>query len=193
MAGGNVLHRDKRVARGLAKALVTLTGIFGLGGIAGLVGMFAGVGPIGGGVAAIGLGLGAMFGLMTLTGSVLRTVVTDRELHVSGGLAATRIPLESITAVRIAEQRQRIRSGKRYEGGMWTTSFLLALGEYVEVVWKDAKGADRRLLFTPEDPQAVLAALGRARGGVRVDVGAATEGQKQEHEVEVASARGRED
>ena len=194
MVGGNIVHRDKRVARGLTKALVALTGIFGLGGLAGLASVFAGAGPPGGLAAALGLGLGAMFGFMTLTGSVLRTVVTDRELHVSGGLAGTRIPLASIVSLRVAEQRNRIRSGKRYEGGMWTTTFLVALGEYVEVIWKDAKGKDRRLLFTPDDPRAVLAAIERARGGVRVEVDAAAPAaQEREVEVEVPAARGSED
>lgn len=193
MAGGNVVHRDKRVARGLTKALVALTAIFGVGGLGGLVGVLAGVGPPGGLAAVVGLGLAAMFGFMTLTGTVLRTVVTDRELHVSGGLAGTRIPLGRIVSLRIGEQRNRIRSGKRREGGMWTTSFLVALGEYVEVVWKDDEGKDKRLLFTPQDPHAVLAAVERARGGVRVEVeGAAPVAVEQEVEVEVPAGPTRE-
>lgn len=191
MAGGNVVLRDKRVARGLTKALVALTGVFGLGGVAGLVGVLTGTGGgLAGTLAAVGLGLGAMFGFMTLTGSVLRTVITDRELHVSAGLAGTRIPLDRIVSLRIGEQRNRIRSGKRWEDGMWTTSFLVALGEYVEVVWKDEKGKDKRLLFTPEDARAVLDALERGRGGVRVEVEAPA-AQEQAVEVEVPAGRER--
>src|SRR5688572_20981452 len=173
MAGGNVVLRDKRVAGGLQVVMLAATAISSLTGIGGLLALAAGAGGSLGGVAAgVGLGLGAMFGSMWLTGSVLRTVVTEDELHVSGGLPGTRIALGRIQSCRIGEQHGRLRVGKRYEDGMWTSSYLIALGEYVEVIWMDDRGKARRFLFTPGDPRAVLAAV-QERTRARVEVDAA--------------------
>src|SRR5690606_37026613 len=100
---------------------------------------------------------------MWLTLSVLRTVVTDRELHAHCGWWGRRVPLERIRSLRLAQQHKRVRIGTRFENRMWTTSFLLHTGDYIEVIFTDDKGKERRLQLTPRDPRAVVDAVNKAR------------------------------
>jgi hypothetical protein len=177
MAGGNVILRDKRVAGTALKVLSLVpAALFLAGGIGSGAAALLAEGRAVTSLAIMGvLGtvLGAMFALMWLMGNVLRTVVTDRELHIQYALLGPRIPIERIKSCRVAEQRNRVRVGKRFEDGMWTSSYLLGLGEYVEVIFENERGGERRVVFTPEDPRGVARAINKARdqraGKLRID------------------------
>jgi hypothetical protein len=166
MGDGNVLVRDKQVA-GLAFRLVILipTAIFVIGAIGGLIGWIASSVPADVAffktAAAVGTPMALLFAFMFITGSVLRTMVSDTELRMECGFWGSRIPLDKIKSCSVAEQRNRVRVGLRFENGYWTTSYLLRTGQFVDVVW-DKNGKDRRVVFTPEDPQAIVKAVKRA-------------------------------
>lgn len=158
---GRVILRDKQVAgTGMRVMAVIFPAVFLLSTIAlaisGAVGAAAGVGV-----------LTALFALSFAMMLSLRTAVTDNELLIRCGFWGPRIPVTKIKSCRVAEQKQRIRvGGKRYEDGMWTTDYLMRTGEYVEVVWTNESGSDRRLRFTPENPQSVVQAIQQARSSL---------------------------
>jgi hypothetical protein len=205
MAGGRALVRDKLVA-GTGFRLLALipTLLFALVAVAGAVSAPFTDAPASLHVGAVAFGtvMAAFLGIGFLTTTVLRTVVTDRELHVQCGLMGPRIPLEKIESCKVGEQRNRIRVGKRFEDGLWTSSYLLRTGGYVEVVYEDG-GKRRRVLFSPQDPQGVADAIERARaaraGGARfedtaaeTDAAAATEAEAHaEAEAEADRAQRR--
>jgi hypothetical protein len=176
MASGPVLARDKRVASRAVQMLMLLPAVlFGLATLGLVAGALVVGGPatlgFAGGAAGAAL-LSAMSVAMWITGSVLRTVVTRHELHVQCGLLGPRIPIERIKTCRVGEQHTRVRTGTRLEDGMWTTSYLLGFGEYVEVVYTNERGRDRRVLFSATDPHAIAQAIQSARGQATGDAGA---------------------
>jgi hypothetical protein len=172
---GTILARDKFVGRKFQWLLIVPTILFALMTIAGLVVELAGGAPAGAlaATAVGGIVFTVAFALMWAVLPVLRTVVTDRELRVQCGLWGPRIPIDRITRCEVASQHTRLRIGKRYEipigkgneKGMWTTSYLLRTGDHVRLTFTDDNGKSRRLLFTPDDPAAIAAAIMRARAG----------------------------
>lgn len=159
MANEGVVLRDKMVAKGGLQAM--LLGLLGVSLLAalGLGGAAIATGRLDLALTAAGaLLMGAFFAFSWLTTTVLRTVVTTRELHIQCGPWGPRIPLEEIASCRVGDDNRRISVGKRYESGMWTSSYLLTTGKFVELVWKG-----RRIQFSPQDPEAVAAAIDRAR------------------------------
>jgi hypothetical protein len=55
-----------------------------------------------------------------------------------------------VRSCRVVARSNRIRIGKGYRDGMWTKSFLLHFGEYVELDYEDDAGKKRRLQFTAQ-------------------------------------------
>jgi hypothetical protein len=182
MKAGRVLLRDKRVAPRYFQLMMLIPGVFFTLMMLGGVGMVASgtAGNTGWMFTGLGAAMTAMFAFGWLTNSVLRTLVSESELYIQCGFMGPRIPIERIESIGVRQQRNRLRIGKRFEEGMWTSSYLFALGDYVDVVFRDDSNRQRRVAFTPSDPAAVVAAVERAQAGrVRVEV-AETESQEEE-------------
>lgn len=177
--GGQVLHRSKIVARRMA-LLMTALGV--LMGVLALVSFFNA--PL---VAAVTLSLGSLVMLFVGIGlSVMRTKVTSEELHVQYGLWGPRVPIDSITACNVVPYDWKEFGGwgiKRSRAGVWSYTPTL-VDRVVSVSWTDERGKNKRAVFAAEDPEAVAAAIRRARtlpkavaaGKVRVDVEAVADG-----------------
>jgi hypothetical protein len=155
---GQVLHRSKVVARKLALLLLSLGVLLGVLAAASFT--FA---PV---VASVAMLAGAFF--MTFCGlglSVLRTKVTSEELHVQYGLWGPRVPIAAITACNVIPYDWKRFGGwglKRSFDGAWSYTPTL-VDRVVSVGWSDDKGKTRNAVFAAEDPDAVVAAVRRAR------------------------------
>ena len=173
MGTEGVIKRDKFVGRGALQWLVGVPTILFLcmaiaGAVIGLAGTGAAVtaGLVMGCVSAP-LALGMAFMWATL--SVLRTVLTREALHVQCGLWGPRIRLDGIEECRVVDVGGVRVAGKRLVKGRWITTYIMAPGEQLEVLYQDEDGTKRGVRFSASDPQGLAAAIQRARGGVRID------------------------
>jgi hypothetical protein len=124
-----------------------------------------------------------MITLMSLLFSHLRTVVTERVLHVQLGLWGPKIPIEKITAIRAAmyDWTRYGGWGIRYgRDGSVCYSVPGGTGQCVEVEWTKDNGKAARHVVSVDDAAAIVAAVERARSasaagasGVRVDASTA--------------------
>jgi hypothetical protein len=171
MANDGVVMRDKRVSPRSFQILsfipIVIFGLLGLGAAG--AALFAAGSATRPALWAAGAALmTALFAFSWVSFAVLRTVLTNDELHIQCGFAGPRIAIDRITSVEVKTQKGRIRVGKRWEGDMWASDYLYSFGEYVEVVWTNARGKPQRVRFTPSDPHGVAAAIERVRSGAHV-------------------------
>ncbi len=152
MGEGTILRREKVVARNLALLCLVLFLAFGAGSIAYLSGWQADKPAV---FRWITYGLVPMFAWIGLTKTVLRTVVTTREISVQQGLRGTRIPISSIKSARIF-------GAERPEGG--TELYFPAGLKGVLVDWCDERGKTRKTLIGSEAPAQLITSIDRARG-----------------------------
>jgi hypothetical protein len=128
----------------------------------------------------------------------LRTVVTERVLHVQLGLWGPKIPIEKITAIRAAmyDWTRYGGWGIRYgRDGSICYSVPGGTGQCVEVEWTKDNGKTARHVVSVDDAAAIVAAVERARGaisagasGVRVDASSAPSAEPVEVSAEHATS-----
>jgi hypothetical protein len=149
---GTVLHREKVVSRLLALISLGLLVFFGAASFAYLRGwapqtsLFAKLCTY----AMVPLGL-----YVGLTRTVLRTVISSHEIHVTQGLPGRRIPLEAITSCQTFGPGKRAPRGELFSPG----------SSGVVVEWTDTAGKARCTLIGSNDPEGLLAVIERARRG----------------------------
>lgn len=165
MEGGSALAIAKKRVPSWWFLLFAMPALSGLGlfaaGFAG--GTLASI--LGGALA--GLFLVAFAAMMALLFSHLRTVVTERVVHVQLGLFGPKIPIESITSVRAAKY-----DWKRYGGwgirygrdGSICYSVPGGSGDCVEIEWTNEKGKKVHHVVTVEDAKSLVSSIELARG-----------------------------
>lgn len=165
--GAPVLHRDKRVSRGLALALV-IPGLLTIV-LAAYVGLAnataskpvppAALPLVVGGVVALGLFLV----LLGVVFSVVRTLVTTRAVHVKFGLWGPDIPLAALESAEVVAY-DWLRFGgwgiKRDAQGTW--AYVPSGDRAVELVYRE-EGAVRRVLVGVEDPAELVRRIAAAK------------------------------
>lgn len=192
---GTVLHRDKTVWRA-GTAVLGVPGLITLSAALFLaLGGDPTAGPVWGLVALVpALILLACAALLT----VLRVVVSTKEVQVQYGLFGPRIPVEAITKVSVEKYDWTEFGGWgiRYGGdGTWAYSIWKKGVRAVRIEWKKPDGSVRRAVVTSDDPERLAEAIERARAGagkvpVRVRVAAdleQDESDASEEEEEAAA------
>lgn len=162
-----VLHRDKKVSRGMA-------GLLSVGGL--LVILLAAYVAIANGtasrpvppaalpfvVAAVTL-LGLLLIATGVIFAVVRTVVTAREVHVKYGLWGPRIPLDAIQSCKVIEYDWTEFGGwglRRGKDGTW--AYVPGGPRVVELRYVE-RGVAKRVLFAGDDVDGTARAINRAR------------------------------
>lgn len=174
MAGdARVLHRDKRVSRGMAAMLAApalftwaLSIFLAFANASSEHPLPAVALPFV--VGAIAL-LGVMFALLSLTFAVLRTIVTDRMVTVKYGLWGPEIELSSIRSCKVVDYEWTQFGGwgiRRGAGGVW--AYVPGPGEVVELEY-EAGGTMQRVQVGAQDARKLALEINRARQtGLRV-------------------------
>ncbi len=168
MTGNAVVgHRDKRVSRGIAgilmlPALLTLafTLFIGFTNATAARPVPAQALPF---VLAGLVAFSGMFALLSLTFSVLRSVVTDREVIVKYGLWGPRIPLDSITSCKVVPYQWTQFGGwgiRRGLGGVW--AYVPGPGDVVEIAYTE-DGKEKRIQVGAQNAPMLAAEIQRAR------------------------------
>jgi len=157
-----VLLRDKAISR----PLLFILGLVTLWCSGGAVASFLGALPKSGvGAGAFMIGLSALFALLTVLFTVLRTVVSEGEVQVQYGLWGPRVPISQIRSVRVVPYDWKRFGGwglKRSSDGTWAY-VMNARGDVVELEWTAADGVHEKALFSASNPGAVVAAIEEAR------------------------------
>jgi hypothetical protein len=110
-------------------------------------------------VCALGIalvGMGVVFG-------VLRTVVTERAVHVRYGLWGPTLPLESIDSCAVVDYDWTEFGGwgiRRGKGGTW--AYVPSSGRVLELRYTE-QGKSKRVLVGTDDPDATAAAIRAAK------------------------------
>ena len=101
----------------------------------------------------------------------LRTTVTEREVVIQYGLFGPRIPLERIDACRVVDEPLLALGGgvKRFRGA-WAYTLWGQGTRVVRFEWHGADGAKKATLVSSPDPDALAAAVERARGTGRARI-----------------------
>lgn len=168
-AEGEVILRDKLASRTMAAVL----------GIPALLLPFLAIFTFisSGGVWAATAGplfASVVLALTALTMTVVRTVVTSREVMVRLGLWGPRVAIENVVSVRAIKYPVVKYGGwglKRGIDGSWAYTMLGGTDRVVEMVYRDGK-KERKVVFSAEHPEAVVAAILKAKGsaGLRIAV-----------------------
>jgi hypothetical protein len=177
--GAPVVHRDKKVSRAMA-ALLAVPGLLAM-----LVAAFVGIAnatsheplpaealPV---VALMLAALGVLFVGMGVVFGVLRTIVTERAVHVRYGLWGPTIPLEAIRSCDAVDYDWTEFGGwglRRGRGGAW--AYMPVGKRAVEIRYREGD-EEKRVLVGAGDPEAtaraIRAALERRDAGEHVRVG----------------------
>jgi hypothetical protein len=153
--GAPVVHRDKKVARGLT-AILLLAGLLtsSLGAVIGFMNgtaskpLPATALPF---VVAAVVALGLVLATLGIVFAVVRTLVTERFVDVKYGLWGPRIPLENVRSCRVIEYDWKqfggwgVRLGK---DGTW--AYVPSDGRVLELRYVD-EGKEKRVLVGAED------------------------------------------
>ena len=191
--GASVVHRDKRVSRGMA-ALLAAPGLFTIA-LAIFVG-FANASsdkPVSeralpvlmAAMILFGLGfilLGIMFG-------VLRIVVTERAVHVRYGLSGPTIPLESIVSCKVVEYDWTEYGGWGIRRGRRGWAYVPSSGPVVEIEYLEGN-EKKHVLIGGKDPHATVREIARLTAATeeRVRVDASEERELAEESIDEAEA-----
>jgi hypothetical protein len=190
--GSRVLYRDKRVSRLMAALLIspalitTALAIFipfvnatsdkPVPGAA-LPFLVAGLLAF----SALFVGLGLVF-------SVMRTIISEKEVHVKYGLWGPRIPLEHVTSAKPVDYHWTEFGGWGIRLGKNNTWAYVPSGKRaVEIAYRQ-DGEDKRVLVGTENVEETARQINRAReqqlGGARFEVSAADVDRDVEAEEE---------
>jgi hypothetical protein len=173
---GQVIHRAKMASRALAIAMVLCTIGFGAASIAYALGWGANVSFL---AKLLTFALTPLFPFTLLTRTVVRTLVTTKEVRIQQGLWGPRIPIESITRCEVLTPAQ-IRKERGFE--------LYSPGSFEQIVaigWTDETGKARKVIVGSDDPPALAAAIQQARSsGARIEAAANEAAADAEAEAE---------
>jgi hypothetical protein len=100
--------------------------------------------------------------------SFLRVAVTTEHVHVQYGPFGPKIPIERIERAEAANYEFMKYGGwgiRRSLDGSWAYSVPGVGGRGVKVAWRDANGKLREVFVTATNPESLVAAIERARGG----------------------------
>ena len=194
--GAAVLHRDKRVSRGMA-ALLMAPAFFVLG-----LSAFIATGnataskpipePALPFVVAAMVAVALLFVVLSLSFAVLRTVVTSRDLVVKYGLWGPRIDLARIRSCQVAQYEWTnfggfgIRLGK---GGVW--AYVPGPGPVVEIAYDD-NGKEKVVQIGAEDAQLLAQRVNDARAALTRPRIQADDDVEAERELEASEEAERE-
>lgn len=167
-AGDQVLHREKVTHR----AAFVLVGSFALAGVGMALAGFGtaiAIGPDPQGLlgSTLLLACGVALGIASVVGSVVRVLITSRELILHAGFShEKRIPLGAVTGLALtrydAAARQRaIAEGRGAFVAMHPTK------ELVQVEWKGADGKDHVAFVSSEAPEALAEQIRRASAAAK--------------------------
>ncbi|MDQ3033474.1 MAG: hypothetical protein M3Y87_13730 [Myxococcota bacterium] len=161
LGADDAIHREKRTSRTVFALTSTIATL--LGGL-GTIGMIAGAtgDPQGLIVGAGMLGLAAFVGVLGITESVGRVVVAPGELRVSHGLRDTRIPLSSVSSTALGTFDAQVKFKAAADRARVFGPSKVGDG-YVRVAWTDASGTAHVGWIASDDPEALRAAIERAR------------------------------
>ena len=165
--GERVVHRDKRVSRGMA-AIVSAPALF-------LIGLSIFI-PIANAsisqpapplvlafIIALLVTMGLLFLLLAVAFAVVRTLVTEREVHVKYGLSGPRIPLESITSVRVVRYKWTRFGGWGIRIGIdGTRAYVPGPGDVVEIGYREG-AVERKVQIGVSEPAVVARKIQEAR------------------------------
>jgi hypothetical protein len=145
--------------------------------------------------AAVMLGFCAVLVGLWATMIALRTTVTSREVIVQYGLFGPRIPLEGIESCEVKDYPQLAYGGGiKWVAGAWAYTLWGQGTRTVRIEWHDARGKKHATIVSSPDPDALAAAIQRARAGAasgaRIATAAAeVEGGEQVEEEAEGEAR----
>jgi hypothetical protein len=171
-AGETVRHRDKvlwRMGVPILGGFSLLALALGITGIVSALAQPAGIGmAIGLGAGVLVLGASAVLGFCAATLTVLRTVVTDRALHVQYGLWGPTIPLETIESVAVARYDWTRFGGWGLRGRGAERAFTIQGRDDTTlcVRWRDGATVATTWI-TVSDPAGTAIAIERARAARR--------------------------
>lgn len=195
--GDEVVHRERTVMRG---AFAILTALAGASAVGVAVGVAIAIGGDPQGLAAAGLfgAMAATLGLAGVTGTVVRTIVTRRDVILHTGVRKeTYVPLASITRVCKVPLDPETRRRMRAEAARGGFAAVGAGPSVVRIEWEDAGvqhethvGSDHPDVLVDAIERACLGAPGIAR--VRVNADARGEGAEAEASARAAGAEERE-
>ncbi len=146
--------------------------------LSGVIGAVSGTMPIIAALLTLVIALG-LTSVMALLFSHLRTVVTDRVMHIQLGLWGPKIPLDKIQSIRggMYDWKKYGGWGIRYgRDGSFCYSVPGGTGQCVEVEWINDKGKTSKHVVSVDDAASIVNAVERARSaiaagatGVRID------------------------
>ncbi len=127
--------------------------------------------------------------------SVLRATVTATHLHIQYGLFGPKIPLSSISKIEAVRYDWKQYGGfgiRRGRDGSWAYNMMGDQGRAVRIGWRDEKGRETVTLLSTTDPDALVAAVEKARAGstspARARIGAADAPKSAATDADVAEA-----
>jgi hypothetical protein len=161
-----VLHREKVASRSsfLIVAVMALTSaILAIGGLAAGAG-----GDFGGWAGGIFLlAVAAVLGVTSVVGTVLRTIVTEREIVLHAGIEhEVRIPLAGVKSIALRNYDAAARQRAMAEG-RGSFVWMVPGKPLVRIEWVDAGGRDRAAWVGSEQPQVLVEVIERASAAAR--------------------------
>lgn len=190
-----VLYRDKRVSRGMA-VLFAIVGVLvmALGGFIGVANatapkpLPAAALPL---VIAALVALGLLFIAIGVVFAVVRTLVTERDVHVKYGLWGPRIPLEAIRSCAVVDYNAAEFGGWGLRFGPdGARAYVPSGGRVVELRYDDG-GRERRVLIGVGDPNETARRINEARPKSRVAAPNETEVETLDEDETAAEPRTR--
>lgn len=170
--GGEVLHRDRTVWR----LGVPVLGIPAIGSLAAAAAIFATLPGTEAAFGLIPLLSGALIGACALLLTVLRVVVSTKEVHVQYGPFGPRIPIAAIERAEAIDYDWKQYGGWGVRVGLdGSRAYSVMSGQgrrAVRIRWKDGD-AEQVTVVTSTDPEAIVAAIAEARARAGLSDGAA--------------------
>lgn len=186
LPGDSVLHREKVVMRTAAVILASLA--IGTAAVGAMGFWLAAMGDL----SALTIGIpcalaAAMLTLASVAGTVVRLLVTDRELVVQSGiLRVARIPLAAVTAVGLAPWDGEARRRFSTEG---KDGIALIFGKrLVRVDWLGEGGRERVAYVGSENPDQLASIVERASAAAKRTASDPKTRVRAEDELEVDAA-----
>ncbi|EYF08803.1 DUF3093 family protein [Chondromyces apiculatus] len=112
------------------------------------------------------LAISVLMSLIWILFSVLRVTVTARSVYIQYGLFGPHIPLDRITRCEAATYDWKRYGGwgiRRGADGSKAYNIMGDAGRAVRIVWRDDRGKEQVYLIASPNPEALAAAIQRAR------------------------------
>jgi hypothetical protein len=145
------------------------------------------------------LAFGALMAVVWAMFITLRTTVTAREVIVQFGLFGPRIPVEGVDSCEVRDYPVlRFGGGVKWVDGAWAYTLWGQGTRVVRIEWHDAGGKKHATIISSPDPDALAAAIQKARAGATTGARIASSAEEEarepiEEEVDEAGAAARRD